>query len=265
MKRLDLRICLIVVCCTALLSCLALAASAQEGASRLTFDVATIRLSAPGEQNGFIKPLPGGQGYLAHNITPKLMISLMFKIPMHQIQGGPTWMNEAHYDVEARADHPFSTDDLHTMYQNLLIDRFSLKFHKEAKEGPAYILTVDPAGLKMKTSQHIGPDYNIPMNGSPEHTVGRDVPMNYFCWWLAQQLQHDERPVLDRTGLTGKYDFDISFARELSPGAAGADNAGSVFPSIFTALKEQLGLKLQAEKDTVEYYVIDSMEKPSDN
>ncbi len=88
--------------------------------------------------------------------------------------------------------------------------------------------------------------------------------MPYLCWWLGQQLQSDERPVVDHTGLTGKYDFTIRFARELPPGAI-RDNEGDQEPSIFEALREQLGLRLVPEKGPVEYLVIDNVEKPSAN
>ena len=243
-----------------------LPAQGQDKPARLSFDVASIRPSQPGLANGQIKPIPGGEGYIAHNISVKLMISLMYKVPMWQIKGGPDWIKSDHFDVEAKADRFYGTDDLHVMYQNLLADRFALKFHKETSQGPVYVLTVDSSGLKMKVNPS-PQDYRIPVNGGPDHVRGTRVPMKYFCWWLGQVLQNDKRPVIDRTGLDKNYDFTLSFSPELPPNASSEElpSAQHDLPSIFVALREQLGLRLQAEKGPVEYYVIDHIEKPSAN
>ncbi len=174
-------------------------APGQTQPSRLTFDVAAIRLSNDATLNGEIKAMPAGQGYFAHNIPVKLMISLMYKVPMRQIQGGPDWLNSDRYNVEARADHPNNLDDLHAMYQNLLADRFNLKFHKETKEGPIYALMIDTPGSKMKVNDS-PQDFNIPITYSPDgSSIGKRVPMSYLCWWLGQQMQNNGRPV-------GRYD-----------------------------------------------------------
>src|SRR5271156_6238896 len=120
---------------------------AQAIAPQLAFDVASIRPTKPGVQNGLIKALSGGHGYTARNMTVKVMISLMYKVPMRQIHGGPDWLNEDRYDVEARVDGAYSLDDLHIMYQNLLASRFHLQLHRETHDGNVYALTVDPSGL----------------------------------------------------------------------------------------------------------------------
>lgn len=234
--------------------------------ARLTFDVASIRLSTANTQNGGIKPIPSGRGYTAQNIPIKLIISLMYKVPMRQIEGGPDWLANDRYDIEAKVDQPYNVDDLHVMFQNLLVDRFRLKFHKETRQGNVYTLTIDKPGLKMKVNDS-PEDFNIPMNPAPEGFVGRRVPMPYLCWFLGQTLQADGRPVVDKTGLTGKYDFTLTFAPVLPPDVS-RDNLAPELrdrPSIFNALREQLGLKLTAERGAVEYYVIDSVERPSDN
>lgn len=86
----------------------------QENQARLTFDVASIKRSQPEWTIGGIKPLPGGTDYTAQNVTVKLMISLMYKVPMRQITGGPDWLNTDRYDIEARTDRSYNIDDLHT-------------------------------------------------------------------------------------------------------------------------------------------------------
>jgi uncharacterized protein (TIGR03435 family) len=93
--------------------------------------------------------------------------------------------------------------------------------------------------------------------------IGTRVPMQYLCWFLSQQLTSEERPVIDKTGLDKWYDFTLSFLPDIPK----EDLPPSLLdrPSLFDALKEQLGLKLQAEKGPVEYYVIDHVDKPSEN
>jgi uncharacterized protein (TIGR03435 family) len=236
--------------------------------SRLTFEVASIKASPPSAGPIYtIKPLPGGSGYTAQNAPFKLMMSLMYKVPMRQILGGPDWINTDRFDIEARADHPSSVDDLHAMFQNLLADRFNLRFHKEVKEGPVYALTVDKSGLKMKadgTGQALG----IPVVPHPGGGfTGTRVPMQYLSWWLGQQLQNDGRPVVDQTGLSQSYDFTLSFAPQLPPNVSRDSLPPEMqnLPSIFEAVKQQLGLKLEPEKGPVEYYIIDNVERPSAN
>ncbi len=252
-------------------------AHAQDKPARLTFDVATIKLSAPdtirmlngvptGGRGGGIKALPGGNGYSAQNVSVKLMISLMYKVPMRQISGGPEWMNADRYDIEARVDGTYNIDDLHTMYQNLLADRFNLKFHIETKEGPVYALMLDTPGSKMKVNDS-PQDFKIPVNFGPEGAIGTRVPMSYLAWFLGQQLQNTNRPVIDLTGLTKNYDFTLSYLPELPPDFPKDNLPAEVRdrPSIFDAVKQQLGLKLVAQKGPVDYYVIDHIDRPSDN
>jgi uncharacterized protein (TIGR03435 family) len=238
-------------------------AHAQQKPTRLTFDVAAIHPSKTEGRSGMIKGLPQGHGYVAQNIPVKLMISLMYKVPLRQIKGGPDWLDSERYDVEARVDGSYSLDDLHTMYQNLLADRFNLKFHTETKEGPVYALTVDTPGSKMKIDDK-PQDYSIPITYNNDGTaVGVRVSMSYLSWWLGQHLQSDGRPVIDKTGLDKNYDFTLSFAPVRPPDATAPET--QTLPSIFEAVKQQLGLKLRAEQGPVEYIIIDHIDRPSEN
>ena len=110
-------------------------------------------------------------------------------------------------------------------------------------------------------------DYQIPMLFSPDGVVGTRVPMSYLAWWLGQQLPNSNRPVIDLTGLNKNYDFKLSFLPDLPPDASRESLSPEVRdrPSIFDALKEQLGLKLQAQRGPIDFYVIDHIERPSDN
>ncbi len=241
---------------------------AQEKPARLTFDVVSIKPFNPSQQAGGIMALPGGQEYRAQGAPVMLMISLMYKIPARQITGGPDWLNTDRWDIDAKADHPgYSLDDLHTMYQNMLADEFKLKFHRETKEGPVFALTVDKGGLKMKENKSPEP-FKVPIVGGPGFTfVGTRVPMQYLTWWLGQQLQQDGRPVVNKTGLDGNYDFTLSFLPEFPPDFPRDRIPPELLdrPDLFKAVRDQLGLRLDGSKGPVEYFVVDSAEKPVEN
>lgn len=238
----------------------------QPQQDRLTFEVTSIHPAKPGGRFG-IKPMAAGQGYIAENVPLTLIISLMYKIPLRQISGGPGWITSDLWNITAKADHAYNVDDLHTMFQNLLADEFKLKFHKVTKEGPVYVLMVDKGGSKMKVNDS-PPNFDIPIRGGPGGVLlGTRVPMEYLAWTLSQIPQNDQRPVIDKTGLTGNYDFTLSFAPDL-PANFSRENLPPSLPngpSIFDALKQQLGLKLEAQRGPVENFVIDSAEKPREN
>jgi uncharacterized protein (TIGR03435 family) len=235
-----------------------------EGAN-LRFEVASIRPASPDAPLGSIKASASGDGYTAEGEPVRLMISLMFRVPERQIKG-PDWIEKDRFDIKAKADKKYTIDDLHAMYQNMLVDRFKLKYHLETKEANAFVLTVDKGGLKM-TPNDTPEDFSIPWNPLSYGSVkGIRVSLSYLCWQLGQILQDDERPVIDETGLKGKYDFTLNwlpnnadqFRDKLPP---------EVFerPVIFTAVREQLGLKLTAQKGPVTYFVIDHIELPTEN
>ena len=239
----------------------------QNNQRRLVYDVASIRPSRPSAPAGGIDPLPGGTGYKGEGVSVKVMLSVMYRVPLWQIVGGPDWLNDERFDVQAITETPYSTDDLHLMFQNLLADRFHLKLHKETKLAQAYILTIAKSGLKM-TESPAAHDHNIPItNGKNNEFIGNSVRMGFFCWWLGLRLQNDQRPVIDQTGLSGAYDFKLSFRPQLAPnGSMDTNNPEQDNrPSIFDALKDQLGLVLTPQKGPVETLVIDSVERPSEN
>jgi uncharacterized protein (TIGR03435 family) len=232
--------------------------------ARLTFETAEIQSSQPGSRPGPVRALPAGDGYSAKVATLKLLISLMYKVPERQITAGPSWLDSDKYDIEARADGPHSLKDLHVMFQNLLADRFQLRFHREIKDGPIFALTVDASGLKMKTNES-PQEFTFPISyGRAGIVIGTRVSMEYLSWWLGQGLQKDARPVIDRTGLTKNYDFTLLFAPQLPPNFPVETLPPGMLdrPSIYDALREQLGLQLQAEEGPVEYLVIDHVERP---
>lgn len=241
--------------------------SGQRDQTHLTFDVVVIHPSQPGFRGGFIKPMPNGTGYQVQNFTVKGMMSVIYRIPARQITGGPDWFGSESFVVEAKADGTYNSDDLHTMFKNMLADRFGLKYHTEMKPGAVYELVVDKAGLKMKADP-AGAGVNIPVLPlGPGQFVGTRVPMEYLCWFLGQQSQGNPRPVIDKTGLTQVYNFTLAFMPELSPGMS-IDNLPpemQKLPSLQDAVEEQLGLRLIPAKGLVAEYVIDHVEQPSAN
>lgn len=247
-----------------------LALAVGQDKPRLTFEVASIKPFKPGDPGRGIKPMSAGQGYIAEGASVRLMISLMYRMPIAKVTGGPAWLDSDRWNVEAKADKSYNTDDLHTMFQNLLADEFKLKFHKEVKEGPVYALMVDKGGTKMKVNGS-PQDYEIPIMGGRGRgapLVGKRVPMEYLCYWLGSNaLGPESRPVIDKTGLTGNYDFTLAFLPELPPGFDRANLPQELLdrPNLFDALRQQLGLRLEPQKGPVTYYVIDSVEKPAEN
>jgi uncharacterized protein (TIGR03435 family) len=157
------------------------------------------------------------------------------------------------------------------MLQNLLADRFHLKFHRETKELPVYALSVDKGGHKLKPheAQSAGDpwiDQNVEQVVRMKLTA-TFVHMDYFVWRLGQLL---DRPVIDQTGLKGGFDFNLAYTRDLPPGLRdGALLNGSPIdtpgPNLFEALHQQLGLKLEPQKGPVDVLVIDHAAKPVEN
>ena len=262
------------------LSLLASGLHKQDAAkAALNFEVASVKAAntrpEPGEFGG-IRALPGGQTYVARFVPLKLMIKLMYKITDSQIVGGPDWINTDRFDVRAKAEKPSTLDDLHIMFQTMLGDRFRLQFHRETRTLPAFVLSVDKTGSKMKVNE--GPDpFEIPIQFSgggpppaPPTFTGTRCNMEYLRWWLGQQLngaQQVDRPVVDQTGLKGFYDFKLTYAPDLSGRTGPNGEAPPSFdgPNLFQALREQLGLKLESTKGPVEVFIIDHVEKPADN
>ena len=206
------------------------------------------------------------------NCPLRLLITVAYRIKDNQLNGAPDWFNTELYDMNAKAEKPSSVEDLHVMLQNLLAERFKLRFHRETKELPVYTLTVDKDGPKMQPheAQSAGDPWIDQTIEQVVHVkmAAKFVPMDYFAWRLG--LQTLDRPVIDRTNLKGGYDFNLTFTRELPPGipegallnGAAIDTSG---PTIFAAMRQQLGLKLEPQKGPVEIMVIDHAEKPTEN
>jgi uncharacterized protein (TIGR03435 family) len=253
------------------------------------FDVASVKPNKTGGMGTRIMFQPGGR-FTADNITLKFLIRLAYDVQDFQITGGPSWITSDKYDVEARAEGA-SKDDMRSMteeqrkadmerrrqmIQALLADRFKLALHKESKDGPIYALVVAKAGLKIK---ELPPDPNppdpktMPDKPDPKHPfrggmrmgrgelTGTGIKLTFLAEALSNQVG---RKVVDQTGLKGDYTFELKWTPDENQGDASASSDVNG-PSIFTAIQEQLGLKLEAQKAPVDLLVIDHAEKASEN
>jgi uncharacterized protein (TIGR03435 family) len=235
----------------------------------LVFDVASVKPTPPGEGGGLVHQPPGGQSYEALGAPLRVIMTVAYSVTDRQISGGPEWINSDRWTIEAKADRRGTSDELHAALAHLLEERFQLKVRHETRELPVYILTVDKKGSKMPV--HDPADLlHEPISGGPiQGMTGRNATMNYFAFFLSRMLDLN---VIDRTNLPDHYDLDFHFVPErrndLPVGAAGAGAPMPALPDgpdIFTALREQLGLRLEKGKGPVDYLVIEHVEKPSEN
>jgi len=240
---------------------------------------------------------PGGR-FTVTNATLKMVVGVAYRVRDFQIFGGPNWVSTDRWNIEAKAEEgsippparppdPRVPDPLSLMAQSLLEERFQLKMHRETRELPIYELLVAKGGSKMKLSADQSPEMPfksgspppMPRPGEPAPRgmmrMGRGgletngASISNFVIGLSQQLG---RPVIDKTGLAGFYDIKLQWTPELGQGPvppAGSEltpqSPDASGPSIFTAIQEQLGLRLESAKGPVEVLVIDSVQKPTEN
>ena len=236
---------------------------AQQPAGPAAFEVASIKpsLDPPGAVAGIFE---SKGGISAENVTLKRCVRGAYDLPEPQIVGGPKWVDQDRYYIEAKTAGAAGDHDLMLMLQTLLADRFKLVFHREQRAIPGYRLMVAKGRLKAQPS--------APDSGSVGHSQrGRIEGQGYTMAQLALKLAETLRqPVLDATSVAGRFDLKLEWMPdEMRAKPPSADqptgNAAESGPSIFVALQEQLGLKLEAAKVPAEVLVIDSAEKPTGN
>jgi bla regulator protein blaR1 len=263
------------------------------------YEVASIKPNKSGEN--MIRMMYTPDGLNLNGGTLDMLIKSAYGVEDNQISGEPGWVKSDRYDIEAKMDGAtaqalgkLDRDQRRVvaekMLQALLADRFKLVIHRETKELPVYALLVAKNGPKLHESK---PGETYPngmkgidgrpagagmmmMRGNGGPLTGQGIPIANLAHILSMQLG---RTVIDKTGLTGKYDFTLQWTPDESqgpmmggpgPGPGGQGPGGAPppdtsGPSIFTAIQEQLGLKLESEKGPVEIIVIDHVEKPSEN
>jgi uncharacterized protein (TIGR03435 family) len=262
-----------------------------------SFEVAAIRPNRSGDHSSHIRTSNGRFGVT--NQTTKTLIEFAYNIQDIQISGGPSWIASEKYDIDAKIEDSLAEElqklppekrreQLGLMLQSLLADRFNLKVGHETRELPVYALILAKNGPKLQESKpsdtspngtkgsagHVNRHMGISSRAGESEIRDEGATMAAVAQQLSQQLS---RTVLDQTGLKGMYDFTLRFSHDQSPpamfkgsgdsspGTGNAPPPESSVPSIFTAIQEQLGLKLEPTKGPVEILVIGHIEKPSEN
>jgi uncharacterized protein (TIGR03435 family) len=240
------------------------------------FDVVTVKPSPPGRGGkniGF-----DGHHFLLRNANLNDMIALGFGLHAKQIAGAPDWAGKDLFDVEGTPDVPGipNPKQMQNLMQNLLADRFQLKFHNEKRELAVYAITVAAGGPKLTKSTAAPSDpggFGIQgPNAQGVTVIGRNLTIAGFATWF--QASVTDRPVVDQTGLTDRYDMRLKWTPDESQfeqfrgtgmSIPAPSDAADAPPNLYTAIQEQLGLKIEATKAPDDVMVIDNVEKPGAN
>lgn len=228
--------------------------------AQTSFEVASIKPSDPDSQLK-VDFAPGGRLIVTH-ATLRFLIKIAYDISDDQISGGPGWINSTRFDVQGKPPNATGSNaETHLRLQKLLADRFQLEMRKESKPMPIFALVIAKNGPKMKRDSSPGDAQLKTGNGRGVLTATR-VDMAALAGFLNEG--QTGRPVTDMTGLTGKFDFRLEWTPDPSLGAPAAPvDPGGI--SIFTALQQQLGLRLDARSGASDYFVVTRAEPPSAN
>ncbi len=237
-----------------------------------SFEVATIKPSPPnkpGKGFGF-----RGGHFMTRNTNLNDLIAFAYGLHAKQIIDGPAWFGTDLYDIEAKPDTEGRPNQkqMQTMVQKLLADRFQLKFHHDKRELSVYVITVASGGPKMTKSTSAPNDPSAFFFRALGDLTVRNQSMADFATWMQSGVM--DRPVVDQTGLTDRYDFQLKWTPDESQFGQ-FRGTGAVVPpppddpkappSLYTAMQEQLGLKMGPAKVPDDVIVIDHVEKPSEN
>lgn len=243
------------------------------GGAQKEFEVASVKPMEPamgGMMRVEIQMAPGGR-FIAKGLNLKMLIQQAYNVRDFQISGAPSWAATDRYEINAKAaDANVTRDDMKPMLQALLADRFRLVIRRETKDAPVYELVVAKGGPKLKESESTGERGDrVRMGRGMVDAAQAGMPT------LTNMLSNIlGRAVIDKTGLTKRYDFKLEWTpdesqggliRQVHPDAPPAPPVDSSGPSIYTALQEQLGLKLENTKGPVELLIIERVEKPTEN
>ena len=274
MKRLAL-ICLVF--------CSSLPGQTNSPRATSAFDVASVKPSASASDRALVQAVPGR--LLMENFAPRTLIVLAYGVGDYQVAGGPSWIASDHFDVQAKAEGDATVQQMEgPMLQSLLVERFKLAFHRETQQLPVYELTRAGGNAKLQATKEgscttysldapapraaaagaPGTTFcgfpHITQNGTNRALDGKGVSMATLAGNIARFVR---RSVIDKTGLTGTYDLHLEWTDAPLNDIPNPDISNR--PSVFTAVTEQLGLKLESAKGPVEVIVIDHMERPSQN
>ena len=225
------------------------------------FDVASIRI-AQREPGMHLDPVHFSPDSLTiRGATLKTAIAWAYHVMEYQVQG-PDWLNADRYDIIAKAAAAVPEDQIRLMLQSLLADRFKLTLHRQNKVFQAYLLTIGKNGPKFQESKSEGPSSIEPKKETMSVVLSR-TPITQLTDMLSKVLQ---TPVVDMTGLTGRYDITLNLAKylgDLQPSGGGPPDIVGV---LLAGVQEELGLKLESKKTPLDLLIIDSAEKiPAEN
>lgn len=220
----------------------------QEQTPAPAFEVASIRAVEPGAMARFPE-FPSSQ-FVAENLSAKIYIAVAYGMSDDRILGAPAWVDEAEYTVRAKpeGDKPLTEEQYQPLLKKLLAERFHLSAHFETREVSGYELVVDKSGPKMQKAEPADAMAYILSNGLESTSITTET----IASLLGRPLG---KPVVDSTGLKGSFKLSLHFAPQ--------SGATSDLPDIFTAVQEQLGLKLIPKKVPTKFLVIDHIEKPA--
>jgi uncharacterized protein (TIGR03435 family) len=251
------------------LSC---AVGLAQGPRTATFDVASIHVSPPSpDGHNHIYNDVHASEFRTANLSLRDLLQYAYDLPKAQIYGGPAWLETAMWDIDAKSDAEAdarlkampaadAAQEKRAMVRALLAERFSLAAHEETRQMAVYDLVVAKGGPKFGSSTRNGT--TIDTGRARLHVAGSDDTLGLLARALARPL---ERVVVNKTGLTGRYDLTLSWTPDdATPLLNGAPDPNAP-PGLFTAIEEQLGLKLQPDKGAVPVLVIDRVEKPTEN
>ena len=262
----------------------------QSAPLRPGFEVASVKPTASAGGRSLLEAVPGR--LIMTNLALRRLILIAYGVQDHQLSNEPPWINSDHYDIQAKAAGTATVQQIEgPMLQALLEERFKLTLHRETRELPVYELVVGKGRAKLQSSKDGScipysvdspPPVRTPGQSHPtfcgvhgavdglNRTLdGRAVTMAELAAYLSRSYNSSlGRNVVDRTGLAGRFDLQLRWTIEILTAPAGPDAAlapETTGPSIFTALREQLGLRLESAKGPVEVLVIDHIERPSAN
>ena len=234
----------------------ALASAAQTPQPQQAFEAVSIHRNLSGSVNTRIDTTRGRVTITC--ATLKTLMRNAYDVQSFQFAGGPSWFDSDFYDIAATTGDgaEIPQDRYRALLRSMLADRFHLKVHWETRQGDVYALVIAKSGSKLTVDTDPAKEsgLNTSKFGHQGKMIGTKAPMLYLSSNLGNQLG---RTVIDKTGLQDKYDWTLTWDPD--------PTADSTMPSLFTAVQEQLGLKLEPQKGPVEALVIDSVEKPSEN
>ena len=234
------------------------------------FEVATIKPVESDKKAGRFITMQGPRRFVVKDYTLQLLIAAAYDLTPRAVSGGPDWVQSEHYEILALTpgDVRPTREEQMAMLRTLLADRFKLTFHREEKKFSIYTLQLARSGPKLKDST-AAPDEPAALVSTvyPQRILlpARNTTMGQFASLLQRAVL--DRPVVDKTGLTGRYDFDLEWAPDETQfgGDIPAASAQAPSPPFFTAIQQQLGLRLEATQGPIQALVLDTVERPSEN